>query len=619
MPPRSTRASSRGTTYATRSRTAERGTDPSPPGRISRGHTSRLYGTDELPPAGTGLADYNTTLAFAEELALEVERAERLADQVTLQSSSQPPTSPLANRHSTQPRVQSRSQQQPQSRESSDGPSSQLRSEDAQSEPRSSPPEHRSRSGSPQSDGSRSDSPQENRSRSGSPPQKRSPSVSSSKYSDLDMDDTAPLSAARSILQRRSAPPRLSGLGQSPSTGDLPSGGKRLSHRLFEQRYEGGLEIPHRRRLGGIPRFLQTAAIELMWAFLYALPILLTIYLTVNFGPFVARMMSPRPLSLEDVFPITPTNRTEIPPVSVLPSIPKIPSNVPEMQMEPSRPQNPPHQHQDPTPPPPVTTTITTTIHRAAGRDKVLSELQKDIRGIESQIRSVSELVREFDAWRSARLRPNFFSPVLGAVVDPAYTSPTNPRGVGAVSRLYQTLRYRLFRNPSALPPARALAPWIENGDCWCAAAAPRGRLSIGVRLGRPVVPRALIVDHVPKAAALDIRTAPRRLDVWGRIAPGFDVDGLPDAWRDNAKGCESPSPGRGDAAWVCLGKMAYNIDDEAHHAQELSLVGYYGAAPFRIDRAVVRVLDNHGAAYSCLYQIKLEGWAGVDSDEPEG
>ena len=71
-----------------------------------------------------------------------------------------------------------------------------------------------------------------------------------------------------------------------------------------------------------------------------------------------------------------------------------------------------------------------------------------------------------------------------------------------------------------------------------------------------------------------------------------------------------------GRLGWVCLGKMAYNVDDAAHHVQELSLAGYYGAPPFRIDQAVVRVLDNHGAAYTCLYQIKLEGWVGGDGEE---
>jgi SUN domain-containing protein 1/2 len=59
---------------------------------------------------------------------------------------------------------------------------------------------------------------------------------------------------------------------------------------------------------------------------------------------------------------------------------------------------------------------------------------------------------------------------------------------------------------------------------------------------------------------------------------------------------------------------MAYNIED-ASHMQELSLASYYGAPPFKIDRAVVRVLDNHGASHTCLYQIKLEGWTGNDEE----
>jgi hypothetical protein len=56
---------------------------------------------------------------------------------------------------------------------------------------------------------------------------------------------------------------------------------------------------------------------------------------------------------------------------------------------------------------------------------------------------------------------------------------------------------------------------------------------------------------------------------------------------------------------------MAYHTGDAAHHVQELSLAGYDGLPPFKVDRAVVRVLDNYGARYSCLYQIKLTGWTG--------
>src|SRR5947209_8545377 len=108
MPPRPSRASSRTTPspYANRSHGPDRQELPS---RISRGYTSQLYGIDELPPVGTGLVDVNTSLAFAAELGQEVEKAEQLASQARLESSSQPPTSPLGNRPS-QLRSQSHSQ-----------------------------------------------------------------------------------------------------------------------------------------------------------------------------------------------------------------------------------------------------------------------------------------------------------------------------------------------------------------------------------------------------------------------------------------------------------------------------------------------------------------------------
>lgn len=288
---------------------------------------------------------------------------------------------------------------------------------------------------------------------------------------------------------------------------------------MFEQRYEGGLETPPQRpQLTGLSRAIQRAGVELVFATLYALPILLTIHLVVTYGPFVVRMISPHPVSLEDVFPIS-ANRSEIPTISVVPVMPKIPNYIPETQAEPSRPHDP---H-------PVTRTITKTVHHAAGRDKVLAALQND--------------TRDFDSWRTARLRPNFLSPILGATIDPAHTSPTNPRGISGVSRVYQALRCRLFRNAAAPPPARALAPWNEHGGCWCAAAAPQGRLSIGVRLGLPVVPCTLIVDHVPRRAALDIEKVPRLLDVWGKIAPSFDLEMPTDTWSDKCEGVREPEP----------------------------------------------------------------------------
>jgi hypothetical protein len=42
--------------------------------------------------------------------------------------------------------------------------------------------------------------------------------------------------------------------------------------------------------------------------------------------------------------------------------------------------------------------------------------------------------------------------------------------------------------------------------------------------------------------------------------------------------------------------------------AQGRSLHGYQQAPPFKINKVVVRVLENHGKDYTCLYRVKLAG-----------
>jgi hypothetical protein len=247
-----------------------------------------------------------------------------------------------------------------------------------------------------------------------------------------------------------------------------------------------------------------------------------------------------------------------------------------------------------------------------------MEEIRHELSGIKTHIRDLSDRTSSMEEWKAAALRPNFLSPTLGAVIDPRFTSPTNPLGLNLLTRFYRTLYHRVVRDPTSLPPAEALRPWRENGDCWCAAGAPNGQLSLGVLLGREVHPLRLVVEHVPRHAAVDPSSTPRKLDLWARIAghPMGRGEVVPEEWLDNAKRCESPQPmtHAGDE-WVCLGKMRYDIDG-ASGSQSLSLTGYgEGAPPFKVDRIALRVLDNYGQRFSCLYQVKLEGAIMADDE----
>jgi hypothetical protein len=371
----------------------------------------------------------------------------------------------------------------------------------------------------------------------------------------------------------------------------LPDGGMEKKDRTFNDLHEAGLEIKT-----DIPGFLDLLEVifGVIWTALYALPVLLGLYLCVKFGPVVWDNFSlgafdpfifPRPLGPQ-ISTVQPVFEATSQPISVAPVVSSAEATV----------EHPPS-------------------FRALwqGRDKAIEDLRDELHGVKSQVRLVSEEVKRLDAWKSAAHRPNFFSPTLGALIYLSYTTPTNARGTNVFSRAFNSFM-TYFPGPwkPLPPPSTALTPWKENGDCWCASASPAGALSLGVILNKPVFPGAFVVDHIPKQFALNISSAPKRLDFWGRVSSEFDPESLPAQWRENQRNCESDMP-KGKS-WVCLGKMFYNIEDSTS-AQNLLLDSYEGYPPFKIDRVVLRVLENYGQDHTCLYQVKLEGWLNDHDD----
>jgi hypothetical protein len=363
----------------------------------------------------------------------------------------------------------------------------------------------------------------------------------------------------------------------------LPDGRMEKKDRTFNDFHEAGLEIRT-----DIPRFLDLLGVifGLIWTALYAVPVVLGVYLCIKFGPVIWDNFSLG--SFNSIFPRPPSPR--------LPTI--------QPFFEPTS---------EPVPVSTVSSSAEATVESPPsfrlwhGRDKAIEDLRDELHGIKSQVRLVSEDVRRLDAWKAAAHRPNFFSPTLGAVIYLPYTTPTNARGTNVLSRTFNSFM-TYFPGPwkPLPPPSTALTPWKENGDCWCASASPSGALSLGVKLNKPIFPGSFVVDHIPKQFALNITSAPKKLDFWGHITSEYKPQSIPAEWRENQRYCESDKPkGKG---WICLGKMFYNIEDTTS-AQSLSLDGYEGYPPFKIDTVVLRVLENYGQDHTCLYQVKLEGW----------
>ncbi|KAF2736102.1 hypothetical protein EJ04DRAFT_562701 [Polyplosphaeria fusca] len=192
----------------------------------------------------------------------------------------------------------------------------------------------------------------------------------------------------------------------------------------------------------------------------------------------------------------------------------------------------------------------------------------------------------------------NWFAVGNGAIINPYRTSPTYH---GQGSRLWRWARYMMALQRAPNPPVTALEHWNDAGDCWCTAMAPSpggdGGAQLAVDLQRPVYPKRVTVEHLPKAASIEIRSAPREMELWVRVS-GASQDSTP-----HASTC-----GAGPRGWTCLGRFSYNVH-ASNHVQTFNLdvdLESMGVGP--ATNYMVRVDSNWGLPHTCLYRLRLHG-----------
>ncbi|KAJ5101880.1 hypothetical protein NUU61_004102 [Penicillium alfredii] len=300
------------------------------------------------------------------------------------------------------------------------------------------------------------------------------------------------------------------------------------------------------------------------------------------------------------------------------------------------------------------------------------SELVKGLRSQVSKINNqVSALSRELSSVRSDHAhdpaptyitdpidmprkpiyKVNFLSRALGAIVDPDNTTPT------AGSRRHWSARafikmFRLgdnFRSPQ--PPAAALTPWEDVGDCWCSV--PRDGMSqLSVLLEKAIVPEEVVVEHIPSGATLNPGVAPKEIELWARyrIVPLESQNSpstKPSGWFSGSlRPIERPSsrdeglggfniPGESSLHDVVIsalrisyasdpesaysddsvlgpnfyriGKMVYDIH-KPHYAQTFQLNTVIDVPTIRVDKVAFRMKSNWGANQTCIYRFRLHG-----------
>lgn len=191
----------------------------------------------------------------------------------------------------------------------------------------------------------------------------------------------------------------------------------------------------------------------------------------------------------------------------------------------------------------------------------------------------------------------NYFSPGLGAIIDPVLSSTTYaPKQGGYWAQIGHSI-YGQYPNP----PSQALTSWAEATDCWCAAASnDKGKAQLAVIMPRHIVPTSVTIEHIPAQGTLSIGTAPREFEVWvGNVektiapTPGSEhgLDGE----------CGAPP----EAGFVCIGKAHYDIHAPSH-IQNFALEA--GQAVGLVNKAIIRINNNWGKAHTCLYRIRFHG-----------
>ncbi|OAP64849.1 hypothetical protein AYL99_00821 [Fonsecaea erecta] len=216
----------------------------------------------------------------------------------------------------------------------------------------------------------------------------------------------------------------------------------------------------------------------------------------------------------------------------------------------------------------------------------------------------------------------NYFAPNNGALVEPRLTSPTMQKPLALAHRVL--LRVFLSTRYVTKPPITALTPWQDVGDCWCASAVrsvgPRHEddvMRLGVRVTEMIYPTEVVLENYPSAGSLSPGSTPKKLELWADFE---QLDSL--AWEKlNIRAMQGVTGSPFGPAYALIGKMEYDASSEASHVQTFPLDVNQGSLAYAAQNFVVRVTENYGAEYACLYRVRLHGVPvfGSERDNSEG
>ncbi|KIY01726.1 uncharacterized protein Z520_01864 [Fonsecaea multimorphosa CBS 102226] len=206
----------------------------------------------------------------------------------------------------------------------------------------------------------------------------------------------------------------------------------------------------------------------------------------------------------------------------------------------------------------------------------------------------------------------NYFAPNNGAMVEPRLTSPTMQKPLTLAHRVL--LRMLLATRYVSKPPITALAPWQDVGDCWCASAVQSGGLGheddvmrLGVRVTEMIYPTEVVLENYPSAGSLSPGSTPKTLELWADFE---HLDSL--EWdKLNIRSMQGVMGSPFGPSYALIGRMEYDASSEASHVQAFPLdvnQASGSSLAYAAQNFVLRVTENYGAEFACLYRVRLHG-----------
>lgn len=237
-----------------------------------------------------------------------------------------------------------------------------------------------------------------------------------------------------------------------------------------------------------------------------------------------------------------------------------------------------------------------------------VEKLEKAVRGL-SSVAGIPDITHQV----------NWFAPANGAVVNPRLSSPVyatcqDPKSLPWHERLMGATRC----TPASHMHGQALRPWSEPDDCFCAAPSG-GRLQLGMIVQRPVAPTELIIEHIPRSAALHIGSAPKDVELWINLPDTVIRRSVTAALASDADGMDVLD---GQSAYVPLaekalyedyrriGRWTYNVWKD-HHVQSFQIPVDLQDLGVKVTDFAVRVYSNWDAEERgpvCIYRVRLHG-----------